>query len=119
MENITALNSKSPSPSYAVEGQNFTLVWTYTLDRTLSLALFAIVNADGSDQIIGTRSSPGTVVTQGQFQARFRAHVTDSKAELTILEVQRSDEKKYKINIFSTKGDPLSEAVILLVNCKY
>ena len=117
--NITGLISKPPSPSYAVEGKNFTLEWTYTLDGTLSFALFAIANADGSDLNIGSSRSPGSVTIQGQFQARFRAHVTDTRAELTILAVQRSDEEKYKINIIATSADSVSEAILLVVNSKY
>ena len=117
--NITGLISKPPNPSYAVEGKNFTLEWTYTLLGTVSFAQFAILNYDGRDQNIGTRSGPGSVTGQGQFQARFRAHVTDTRAELTILAVQISDEKTYKINVFETNGGSVSEVVPLVVNCKY
>lgn len=47
--NITAVISKSPSPSYAVEGQNLTLEWTYTVAGSFGSAKFAIVNNDESE----------------------------------------------------------------------
>ena len=117
--NITAFVSKSPSPSYAVEGKNFTLEWTYTLDGTIGSAQFSIVNDDGSDLNIAWGFSPGTLTIQPGFQARFRAHVTDTRAELTIVAVQRSDEKVYKLTVLPTGAGTISEPVILVVNCKY
>ena len=102
-----------------MEGKNFALEWSYTLDGTVGSAKFAIVNDDGSDLNIGTSFGPGAVTVQAQFQARFKAHVTDTRARLTILAVQISDEGTYKLNILPTGDGSISEQVILVVNCKY
>ena len=111
--------SKSPSPSYAVEGKNVTLEWTYTLVGTIGSAWFAIVYDQGNDITIATRLKNGAVTLQAKFKARFRADITDTRAELTILAVQRSDEKTYKINILSTGDGSISETICLVVNSKY
>ena len=117
--NITALISKSPSPSYAVEGKNFTLQWIYSLDGTIGLVQFAIVNDDGTDTNFGRSFSPGTVTILGRFQVRFKAQATETRAELTILAVQRSDEGTFKFTLLPTGTGSISEPVILVVNCKY
>ncbi|XP_067032626.1 fibroblast growth factor receptor 3-like isoform X6 [Acropora muricata] len=114
--NITRFISKSPSPSYAVEGKNFTLEWNYILNGTISYAQYVIVKGHGSDSLIGRRFGPGCVTVQGGFQARFRANVTDTRAQLTILAVQRSDEGSYKLTILPTGAGSISELVTLVVN---
>ena len=116
---MTTLISKSPSPLYAVGGKNITLEWTYTLDGTFLSGQLLIANDDGSDLNIGVSGSPGAVTFQPQFQARFRGYITDTRAELTILAVERSDEEKYKINVLSSKGGSVSDIIDLVVNCKY
>ncbi|XP_015773062.1 PREDICTED: fibroblast growth factor receptor 3-like isoform X3 [Acropora digitifera] len=114
--NITRFISKSPSPSYAVEGKNFTLEWNYILNGTIGSAQYVIVKGHGSDSLIGRRFGPGCVTVQGGFQARFRANVTDTRAKLTILAVQRSDEGSYKLTILPTGAGSISELVTLVVN---
>ena len=54
-----------------------------------------------------------------EYQERFRAQATDTRAELRILAVQRSDEETYKLNILPTGFGSIFEEVILVVNCKY
>ena len=117
--NITAVITKSPSPSYAVEAQNFTLEWTYTLDGSVGSAKFVIPNDDGSEKVIGKSFSPGIINVNPEYQERLKAEATDTRAELTILAVQRSDEETYQLNILPTGGGSILEEVILVVNCKY
>ena len=116
---ITTVITKPPSPSYAVEGQNVTLEWTYTLDGSVGSAMFSISNGDGSELVIGKRFSPGIINFKPKYQERFRAETTDTRAELTILAVQRSDEETYRVNILPFGYGSISEEVILVVNCKY
>ncbi|XP_044179920.1 limbic system-associated membrane protein-like [Acropora millepora] len=114
--NITAVISKSPSPSYAVEGQNFTLEWTYTLDGTVGSTKFSIVTDDGSELLIGKKFGPGVIAVESNYQARFRAQATDTRAELTIPAVRRSDQQTYKLDVLPTGKGGISEQVILTVN---
>ena len=102
-----------------MEGKNFILEWKYTLDGTISYVQFVTVNDDGTDTNIARGWSPGIITALGVFQARFRAQATDTRAELTVLAVQISDERTYKLNILPTGVGSISEQVILVVNCKY
>ena len=117
--NITAVITKSPSPSYAVEGQNLTLEWTYTVDGSVGSAKFVIVNDDGSELVIWKSFSSGIINIKPEYQERFKAKATDTRAELTILAVQRSDEETYKLDILPTGYGSILEKVILVVNSKY
>ncbi|XP_015774656.1 PREDICTED: limbic system-associated membrane protein-like isoform X3 [Acropora digitifera] len=114
--NITAVITKSPSPLYAVEGQNLTLEWTYTVVGSVGSAKFAVVNEDGSEFVFWKSFSPGIGNMKPQYQERFKAKATDTRAELRILSVQRSDEETYKLNILATGGGSILEEVILVVN---
>ena len=40
IESAPQFTSKPPDPSFVLEGQNITLVWSYTLDGTFSFARF-------------------------------------------------------------------------------
>ncbi|XP_067054192.1 protein CEPU-1-like isoform X2 [Acropora muricata] len=111
--NITAVITKSLSPSYAVEGQNITLEWTYTLNGAVGSAMFILVYDNQSEEIISKRFRPGAM--NFTFE-RFKGEATDTRAELTILAVQRSDEQTYKLLILPTGDGSVSEEVILVVN---
>lgn len=116
---MTALINKSPSPSYAVEGQSFTLEWTYTLDGTVGFAQFSIITSSGSESLIGRRFGPGVITVQPKYQSRFRAHATSTRAELILLAVQRSDQSVYRMNVFPTGSGAIVQLVFVIVKCKY
>ena len=117
--NVTAVITKSSSPSYAVEGQNITLEWTYTLDGSFGAAKFSIVSDDGTESVMWKSLRYGIIIVNPKYQERFKAEATDTRAELTILAVQRSDEETYQLNILPTGLGSILEEVILVVNCKY
>lgn len=108
-----------PSPSDAIEGQNLTLVWTYTLDGTVGLAQFHIITDSGSGLLIGKKFGPGVIIVQPEYQSRFRAQATNTRAELNIFAVQRSDEGTYRMNILPSGSGSLVQSVVLIVSCKY
>ncbi|XP_074634729.1 neurotrimin-like isoform X3 [Acropora palmata] len=113
--NTTVVITKSLSPSYAVEGQNITLEWTYTLDGSVGSAMFILVNDNGSEEIISKRFRPGVMNFALKNLERFKGEATDTRAELTILAVQRSDEQTYKLHILPTGDGSVSEKVIVIV----
>ena len=117
--NITAVISKPQSPSYAVEGQTLTLEWTYTLDGSIGSAKFSIVKNGGSELVIARSFKPGMMNFKSEYQERFKLEATDTRAELRILAVQRSDEGTYRLNIEANGDGSILEEVILVVNCKY
>ena len=117
--NITAFITTASSPSFALEGQSFTLEWTYTLDGTIGFVQISIITSSGSELLIGKKFGPGVITVQPEYQARFRAQATNTRAELKILAVQRSDETSYKINISPTGSGSLGQLVVVIVKCKY
>ena len=115
---ITAIISSPSNRSYATEGQNLTLVWTYTLDGTVGLAQFNIITDSGSVVLIGNTFGPGVITVEPEYQARFRAQATNTRAELNIVQVQREDEATYRMNLIPTASGSLSQLVVVIVNCK-
>lgn len=114
--NITAFISNSSSPSYVVEGQNLTLVWTYTVDGTLGFSQFTVVPRSEPEKLIGKKYGPGVITVQPEYQSRFRAQATNTRAELNILAVLRSDETTYRVNFNPTGVGFLVQAVVVIVN---
>ena len=102
-----------------MQGQSFTLEWTYTLDGTVAFAQFSIIKSNGSELLIGRKSGLGVITLQPEYQAQFRAQATNIRAELNILAVQRSDETTYKVTVVPTSGGSLVQSVVVVVNCKY
>ena len=102
-----------------MEGQNIYLEWTYTLDGTVGSTKLAFVNDEGSEVVIGKRFSPGVMNITSKYQERFKGEATDTRAELTILTVQRSDEETYELDILPTRYGSITEKVTLVVYCKY
>ena len=101
-----------------MKGQNLTLAWTYALDGRVGFSQFTIVTTGGNESLIGKKSGPGVIRVEPEYQARFRARATKSGAELSILAVQRSDERTYRVNVVSTGADSLVQSVVVIVNCK-
>ena len=102
-----------------MEGQNITLEWTYTLDGSFGAAKFSIVSDDGTESVMWKSLRYGIIIVNPKYQERFKAEATDTRAELTILAVQRSDEETYQLNILPTGLGSILEKVMLVVNCKY
>ena len=100
-----------------MEGQNLTLAWTYTLDGAVGSSQFTIVTGE-NESLIGKKFGPGVIRVEPEYQARFRARATKTRAELGILAVQRSDERSYRVNVVSTGADSLVQSVDIIVNCK-
>ena len=92
-------------------------MWNYTLDGTVGLSQFVIVSG-GSELLIGKRFGPGVIIIEPVYQARFRARATQTRAELSILAVQRSDERTYRVNVVPTGAGSLVQSVVVIVNCK-
>lgn len=115
---VTAFGSLKPSkPSFVEEGNNITFVWNYTLDGSIGLARFVNVT-DGASVPIATKFGAGNVNVLDDFKERFRADISDTLAQLTILTVQRSDRGSYEIDITTTKSDVLGDTVKLIIQCK-
>ena len=106
------------NPSHAVEGEDYSLEWTYTLDGGVGSVQFLNATGGGNDPI-GARIGPGKINSAQKYETRFRAQATNTRAELMILAVQLSDEGTYQLNLVSGSGAAISENVNVIVQCKY
>ncbi|XP_068686971.1 fibroblast growth factor receptor 3-like isoform X2 [Montipora foliosa] len=111
----TEFNAKPSTQSPAVEGQNLTLEWNYTLDGTVGLSQFLNVSSSGSTDVIGKTFGPGSLAVESKYQERIRGQVTNTRAELAILTVQRSDQGTYRVNLVPTGSGSLSDDVEVVV----
>ena len=68
--------------------------------------------------LIGKKFGPGVIRVEPEYQARFRARATKTGAELSILAVQRSDERTYRVNVVPPGAGSLVQSVDIIVNCK-
>ena len=114
----SAFLSKPPNPSYAVKGKDFTLKWSYILDGNLEAVQFSNVTGTGDD-LIGSRVGPGKINSTQKYDARFKAQAESTRAELTILAVQLSDEATYKLTVVSSRPTFIWDSARVLVLCKY
>lgn len=114
----TAFSFTPSKPSYAVEGKNFTLRWSYTLDGSLITVKFSNFS-EAVDDPIGSRLGPGAINSTLKYEARFRAEATSTRAELTIIAVQRSDEATYKLTLVSSLATFSADSTKVIVHCKY
>ncbi|XP_015777409.1 PREDICTED: roundabout homolog 1-like [Acropora digitifera] len=101
-------------PSHAIEGEDYSLEWTYTLDGGVGAVQFLNATGGGNDPI-GARIGPGKVNSTQKYKARFMAQATNTRAELMILAVQLSDEGTYRLTLVSASGASITENVNVIV----
>ena len=89
------------NPSYVEELQEITLVWNYTLDGTVDMAIFAR-DTGGGDEEIARKQSGNTALSPGFQSGRFSADASDTQAWLKITRVQKSDQGMYGITLLAT-----------------
>ncbi|XP_068686979.1 intercellular adhesion molecule 5-like isoform X2 [Montipora foliosa] len=106
---------KPQSPSFVVEGQNFTLRYSYTLNGGLGLVQFFKGTGPDAD-VIGKTFVAGDIPVEQNFQARYKAFATSTYAEMTIVGVQRSDQGTFQLAVAPTGSGSLSHYVKLVVH---
>ncbi|XP_015769891.1 PREDICTED: fibroblast growth factor receptor 4-like isoform X11 [Acropora digitifera] len=102
------------SPSYAVEGQDFLLEWTYTVNGSVGFVQFSNITGSEIDSI-GARFGPGMISSTPKYVARFRAQATSTRAELRIQAVRLSDETTYKLIVVSSDTASITNNVKVIV----
>jgi len=113
---VTAFGSLKPlDPTFVRELDNITLKWNYTIDGSIGQAQF--FNAT-DDVVIAAKFGDGDVNVASDYQKRFRADMSNTFSQLTILSVQRSDSGPYKFILTTSKLIALSNEVELKVQCK-
>ncbi|XP_044168128.1 uncharacterized protein LOC122952161 [Acropora millepora] len=112
----TAFTTRPSDPSYAVEGRDFTLEWTYTLDGPVISVQFSKESVSGTASIIGKTIGEGNLTFfDPKYQVHFKGQATNHRTELTILAVQRSDEAKYHLYVTPNGTGSLHHEVAVIV----
>ena len=113
---VTSFGSLKPSnPTFIREWGNVTLKWNYTIDGSIGAAQFS--NAT-DNSVIAAKFGDGDVNVASKYQERFRADISNTLAQLTILSVRRSDSGRYMFVLTSTKVVTISSEVELEVQRK-
>jgi len=113
---VTAFGSLKPSdPTFVREWDNITLKWNYNIDGSIGQAQFANATDDAT---IAAKFGDGDVNVASDYQERFRADMSNTLAQLTILTVRRSDSGPYKFLLTSSKSVTIYDDVELKVQCK-
>ena len=102
-----------------MEGRDLTLEWTYTVDGTVLLLQFLNVSDSGVPDLIAKGIGLGNAPSVPEYQARFKAQATNTRAELKILKVQRSDQSIYRVDVAPSGLGTLTHSVAVFVQCKY
>jgi len=110
----TAFTTKPPNPTIVEEGKSITLEWTYTLDGTVVIAQFYIITRGGSI-LIGKAIGTGNISVEPDYQGRFSGQVTNTKAELTTVGMQRSELLTCRLVLTPTISGTLSHDVDIIV----
>lgn len=103
-----------PNPSPVKEGDNITLRWTYSIDGTFRDSRFLLVTGE----TIALKDGSGLNVASA-FSGHVQVFISDSEATLTLLHVNRSDDRGYQYIIQNTNLLSVSSIVNVLVQCKY
>ena len=113
-EAVPSFTEEPPNPSHVNEGDNITLRWTYDIDGTFRNSRFLLVTGE----TIALKDGSGFTVAS-EFSDRVQVFISDSEATLTLLHVNRSDDRGYQYLIQNTNLRTASSVVNVFVQCKY
>ena len=101
-------------PTNVDEGENITLRWTYNIDGSFRDSRFSLATGE----TIALKDGSGLNVAPA-FSDRVQVFISDSEATLTLLRVNRSDDREYRYNVQNTAFQAAESTVNVFVQCKY
>ena len=114
--------TSTPSRALSVvESENITLLWQYNLNGTqLSYTKFFKMIGDGqSKKLIALKPSSSSAVTvDSAFQDRFFFNISENRASVKILPLQRSDRGTYRYEVSNQDLFTISNDVKMTVLCE-
>ena len=113
-EAAPSFTEEPPNPSRVDEGDNITLRWTYSIDGTFRDSRFLLVTGE----TIAVKDGSGLTVAPA-FSGHVQVFISDGEATLTLLHMNRSDDRGYQYIIQNTNLLSASSIVNVLVQCKY
>ena len=116
---IKSVHIKKAKKMHLIAARNKQYRRKYMLNSSIGTASISIILEDGSDPSTGNTLGPGLLMFQSDFQQRFRGNIMERRFELKIFSVNTLDDQTYKFTVFPTGDGPISDKIILDVNCKY
>ena len=113
-ETVPSFKEEPLNPSRVDEGDNITLRWTYNIDGTFRDSIFSL----STGETIALKDGSGLAVAPA-FSDRVQVFISDSEATLTLLRVNRSDDKEYRYRVLNTAFQAVASVVSVFVQCKY
>lgn len=112
-EAVPSFTEQPPNPSRVDERDDITLRWTYNIDGTFRNSVFSL----STGETIALKDGSGLTVAPA-FSDRVQVYISDSEATLTLLHVNRSDDKEYLYRIQNTALQATESVVNIFVQCK-
>ena len=103
-----------------LEGSNVTLVWQYNLDGLLDEVTLEFIGTTAILTIVDKHDiNLNAAVPESVFQGRIQENINATRAEITILALNRSESGGYEITLINSRRQRARNRVTVQVQCKF
>ena len=108
-----------PDPFNVLEGNNITLVWQYNLDGLFDDVTLELIGTTATLTIVDKHDiNLNATVPESVFQGRIQENINATRAEITILALNRSESGEYEITLINSRRQRARNRVTVQVQCK-
>ena len=108
-----------PDPFNVLEGSNVTLVWQYNLDGLLDDVTLEFIGTTATLTIVDKHDiNLNATVPESVFQGRIQENINATRAEITILALNRSESGEYEITLINSRRQRARNRLTVQVQCK-
>ena len=102
-----------------MEGKNITLVWQYNLDGSFGDVVFQFLGSSATLVIVDKHDiNVDAAVPESVYQGRIQEYINATRAEITILTLNRSESGEYKIGLTNSNRQRARNRVTVQVQRK-
>ena len=108
-----------PDPFNVLEGSNVTLVWQYNLDGLFDDVTLEFIGTTATLTIVDKHDiNLNATVPESVFQGRIQENINATRAEITILALNRTESGEYEITLINSGRQRARNRVTVQVQCK-
>ena len=108
-----------PDPFNVLEGNNITLVWQYNLDGLFDDVTLEFIGTTATLTIVDKHDiNLNATVPESVFQGRIQENINATRAEITILALNRSESGEYEITLINSRRQRARNRLTVQVQCK-
>ena len=108
-----------PNPFNVLEGNNITLVWQYNLDGLFDDVTLEFIGTTATLTIVDKHDiNLNATVPESVFQGRIQENINATRAEITILALNRSESGEYEITLVNSRRQRARNRLTVQVQCK-